>query len=72
MLLYSSGDAGLPMDWDTERAIDNRTECSRTLATIDGLDAHCVPIDEAYMHACLSFLVDSGKLKPPLSRRVSA
>jgi myxalamid-type nonribosomal peptide synthetase MxaA len=71
MLLYSSGDAGLPMDWDTERAIDNRTECSRTLATIDGLDAHCVPIDEAYMHACLSFLVDSGKLKPPLSRRVS-
>jgi myxalamid-type nonribosomal peptide synthetase MxaA len=68
MLLYSSGDAGLPMDWDTERAIDNRIECASTLAAIEDYPIECPPIDEPYLHACLSFLIERGVLKPPRRR----
>jgi hypothetical protein len=65
MLLYSSGDAGLPMEWSTEQSIDNRTECENTLAALDDQPLYCPPLSEEYMHDCLAFLVERGLLAAP-------
>ena len=69
MLLYSSGDAGLPMDWETEAAIDNATECANSLDALAGKGITCAPMSEGWMHDCLAFLIGRGLLKSPAEIR---
>ncbi len=70
LLLYKSGDAGLPMDWEAHKAIDARAECSNTLNAIDGAGIQCPVLNEKWMHDCLEFLIERREIAPPRAYRM--
>lgn len=72
LFLYRSGDAGTHMTWDIHETIDPRTECGNMMDALEGSGIECAPLDERWMHACITFLIESGWLEPPSRMLIGA